>query len=108
MLKLKYLMLFILLVTRTVISVAQQKGTAATCQFHSINSIGLMEGSAGSAFQLQTINGAQYKSGLAELALDWTTTGTGPYRFLSICGRSLEKTLINYLFILIWVSISDG
>lgn len=81
MFKLKYSMLLILLVTRTVVSVAQQKATAATCQFHSINSIGLLEGSAGSAFQIQTINGAQYKSwfGGIGLGLDYYRYRTVPF-----------------------------
>jgi hypothetical protein len=34
-------------------------------QFHSFNSAGLLEGQTGSAFQLQTVNGVQYKSWFA-------------------------------------------
>jgi hypothetical protein len=34
-------------------------------KYHSINNIGLLEGQAGSAFQLQTIHGVQYKSWFA-------------------------------------------
>jgi hypothetical protein len=41
---------------------AQQKPSADTWQFHSINNLGLLEGQAGSSFQLQTVNGVQYKS----------------------------------------------
>ncbi len=52
MIKLKYSMLFILMVTSTGISIAQQKTTPDTWQFHSINSIGLLEGQVGSAFQI--------------------------------------------------------
>jgi hypothetical protein len=44
---------------------AQQKTPASTWKFHSINNIGLLEGQTGSAFQLQTINGVQYKSWFA-------------------------------------------
>jgi hypothetical protein len=41
---------------------AQQKTANQKIQFHSFNSVGLIEGEAGSAFQPQTINGFQYKS----------------------------------------------
>src|ERR1700748_880249 len=41
---------------------AQQKSVAMTWQFHSINNIGLLEGQAGAAMPLQTINGLQNKS----------------------------------------------
>ncbi len=81
MIKLKYSMLFILMVTSTGISIAQQKATADTWQFHSINSGGLLEGQVGSAFQLQTINGAQYKSwfGGIGLGLDYYRYRTIPF-----------------------------
>ena len=44
-----------------------QSQTAQTpgWKFHSINNIGLLEGEKGSAFQLQTIHGVQYKSWFA-------------------------------------------
>jgi len=48
-------------------------------QFHSINNVGLLEGQAGSAFHLQTINGVQYKS--------WFTgagVGLDSYRYRTI------------------------
>ncbi len=41
---------------------AQQKTAGNFLKFHSFNSVGLIEGQAGSAFQPQTINGVQYKS----------------------------------------------
>jgi hypothetical protein len=41
---------------------AQQKTAGGIIKFHSFNTIGLMEGQAGSAFQLQAVNGLQYKS----------------------------------------------
>jgi hypothetical protein len=75
----KYSMLFFLLVTRAGISVAQQKTSAASWQFHSINSVGLLEGQVGSAFQLQTINGAQYKSWFGGIGL-----GLDYYRYRTI------------------------
>lgn len=55
---------------------AQQKKPAPLWRFHSINNIGLLEGEAGSAFQLQTINGVQYKSWFAGAGL-----GLDYYRF---------------------------
>lgn len=58
---------------------AQQKNITKLFQFHSINNVGLLEGQAGSAFQLQTINGAQYKSWFAGAGV-----GLDYYRFRSI------------------------
>ena len=43
-------------------SSAQKNSSDGKWQFHSVNNLGLLEGETGSAFQLQTINGAQYKS----------------------------------------------
>jgi hypothetical protein len=60
-------------------SSAQQKSLPAQWQFHSINNVGLLEGETGSAFQLQTINGAQYKSWFAGVGL-----GLDFYRLRSI------------------------
>jgi|HubBroStandDraft_3_1064219.scaffolds.fasta_scaffold43553_4 hypothetical protein len=51
------------------IASAQQKSLGGQYQFHSINNLGLLEGQTGSAFQLQTINGAQYKSWFAGVGL---------------------------------------
>jgi hypothetical protein len=58
---------------------AQQKNNIKLFQFHSINNIGLLEGQAGSAFQLQTINGTQYKSWFAGIGL-----GLDYYRYRTI------------------------
>jgi len=48
-------------------------------QFHSINQLGFLEGSDGTAFQMQTINGVQYKSWFAGVGV-----GIDNYRFRSI------------------------
>jgi hypothetical protein len=48
-------------------------------RFHSINQAGLLEGEKGGAFQLQTINGMQYKSWFAGLGF-----GLDYYRFRSL------------------------
>jgi hypothetical protein len=58
---------------------AQQKKPAAVWRFHSINNIGLLEGEAGSAFQLQSINGVQYKTWFAGAG-----AGLDYYRFRSV------------------------
>lgn len=58
---------------------AQQKKQAPLWRFHSINSIGLLEGEAGSAFQLQTINGVQYKNWFAGAG-----AGLDYYRFRGV------------------------
>jgi hypothetical protein len=58
---------------------AQQNSSKKALQFHSINNIGLLEGQAGSAFQLQTINGAQYKSCFVGFGL-----GLDYYRYRTI------------------------
>ena len=47
--------------------------------FHSQNLVGLLEGQAGSAFQLQTINGVQHKGWFAGIG-----TGLDYYRYRSI------------------------
>ena len=58
---------------------AQQKTTAHTWQFHSVNNIGLLEGQVGSAFQIQSINGMQYQSWYAGIGL-----GLDFYRYRTI------------------------
>jgi hypothetical protein len=58
---------------------AQQKSPVGSWQFHSINSLGLLEGQAGSAFQLQTVNGVQYKSWFAGVGV-----GLDFYRYRTI------------------------
>jgi len=60
-------------------SFAQQKKINKPFQFHSINNVGLLEGQAGSSFQLQTINGAQYKSWFIGIGV-----GLDYYRFRTI------------------------
>lgn len=58
---------------------AQQKPPAGSWQFHSINNLGLLEGQAGSSFQLQTVNGVQYKSWFAGVGV-----GLDFYRYRTI------------------------
>ncbi len=58
---------------------AQKMAKPGSFQFHSINSVGLLEGETGSAFQLQTINGAQWKSWFAGVG-----AGLDYYKFRSI------------------------
>jgi len=69
MIKIKLSLLFLMLVVMVNISSAQQKTSSAQWQFHSINNAGLLEGETGSAFQVQTINGAQYKTWFAGVGL---------------------------------------
>jgi hypothetical protein len=57
----------------------QQKSISRPLRFQSINNIGLLEGQAGSAFQLQTVNGAQYKSWFAGVGI-----GLDYYRYRTI------------------------
>jgi hypothetical protein len=102
----KYSLLFFMLI-RTGVSVAQQKVATASWQFHSINSIGLLEGQAGSAFQLQTINGAQYKSwfGGIGLGLDYYRYRTVP---LFVDLRKEFGKANNKLFVYSDVGINFG
>src|SRR5450432_2856838 len=77
---------------------AQQKTVPDRWQFHSVNSVGLLEGQTGSSFQLQTINGAQYRSWFAGigLGLDFYRYRTIPL-FLDIrrqFGRSTNKLIV--------------
>ena len=77
---------------------AQQKRSPCPWQFHSINNAGLLEGQTGSSFQLQTINGAQYKSwfGGVGLGLDFYRYRTIPL-FIDIrkeFGRSSNKLIV--------------
>jgi len=58
---------------------AQQKTVTGIWQFHSINNVGLLEGQTGSAFQLQSINGMQYRSWFAGIGL-----GLDFYRYRTI------------------------
>jgi hypothetical protein len=77
---------------------AQQKTLPDRWQFHSVNNVGLLEGQTGSSFQLQTINGAQYRSWFAGigLGLDFYRYRTIPL-FLDIrrqFGRSTNKLIV--------------
>jgi hypothetical protein len=69
MLRIKPSILFVMLTMIVSIASAQQKISGSQWQFHSINNLGLLEGETGSAFQLQTINGTQYKSWFAGIGL---------------------------------------
>jgi hypothetical protein len=75
----KYLMIILMMAFAATNCFAQKKDAARPWQFHSINNIGLIEGQKGSAFQLQTINGAQYKSWFAGVGI-----GLDYYRFRTI------------------------
>ena len=79
MLTLKLSMLFFMLIVMVDISSAQEKSLSGQWKFHSINNAGLLEGETGSAFQVQTVNGVQYKSWFAGLGL-----GLDLYRIRSI------------------------
>ena len=74
---------------------AQQKTVSGNWQFHSINNVGLLEGQTGSAFQLQSINGMQYKSwyGGIGLGLDFYRYRTIPLfiDFRKEFGNSVNK-----------------
>ncbi|HVU85616.1 MAG TPA: hypothetical protein VHC50_12285 [Puia sp.] len=61
------------------ISSAQQVKKRNSIAFHSINQAGLLNGEAGSAFQVQTINGIQYRSWYAGIG-----AGIDYYRFRGI------------------------
>jgi hypothetical protein len=58
---------------------AQQIKEADNWQFHSVNNVGLLEGETGSAFQLQSINGMQYRSWYVGIGL-----GLDFYRYRTI------------------------
>ena len=75
----KSILLLIFAVCLSVMVSAQQKTASVGWQFHSINNIGLLEGQTGSAFQLQSINGMQYRSWYAGIGL-----GLDFYRYRTI------------------------
>lgn len=58
---------------------AQQQKEERKISFHSINQVGLLNGQTGSAFQIQTIDGLQYKSWFAGIG-----AGLDYYRFRGI------------------------
>lgn len=77
---------------------AQQTNRFHLWSFHSLNNIGLLEGQSGSSFQLQTINGAQYKSwfGGVGLGLDFYRYRTIPlfFDFRREFGKGVNKLFI--------------
>jgi hypothetical protein len=79
MCKVKYILLMALCQAMIVISHAQQKDLSSPWRFQSIINVGLLEGQNASAFQLQTINGAQYKTWFTGVGL-----GLDYYRFRTI------------------------
>jgi hypothetical protein len=84
-----------ILVLMTGICFAQQESPVGKWRFQSINNVGLLEGQAGSAFQLQTINGAAYHSWFAGLGigLDYYKLRTIPFflDFRKEFGQSNQK-----------------
>ena len=58
---------------------AQKQPDTGPWKFHSINTVGLLVGQIGSAFQVQTVNGLQHKSWFAGVGL-----GLDFYRFRGI------------------------
>jgi len=80
-----FIFLFFLLTAVTCIAQDKANGQRAGAvtdrrwQFHSIIQVGYLTGDAGSAFQIQTINGMQYKSWFGGIGV-----GIDDYRFRSI------------------------
>jgi hypothetical protein len=72
-------MILLMLTSLAGISSAQSRNSASPWVFHSINNIGLLEGQTGSSFQLQTINGAGYKSWFGGIGI-----GLDFYRYRTI------------------------
>ena len=94
----KRFMLLVFLTGIAGISYAQQKNIAAQWQFQSALNVGLLEGQVGSAFQLQAIGGARYRSWFAGagLGLDYYRFRTIPL-FLDLrkeFGRSSNKLFV--------------
>ena len=75
----KWSILVLIIIAAVTNCFAQQKIETSTLQFHSINNVGLLQSQAGSAFQLQTINGVQLKSWFAGIGI-----GLDDYRFRTI------------------------
>jgi hypothetical protein len=74
----KYCILFFLL-SPFILFAQESPAINKAWKFHSINQVGLLEGQAGSAFQLQTINGFQHRSWFGGVGL-----GLDHYRFRGI------------------------
>lgn len=77
---------------------AQQQAASNHWSFQSIANVGLLEGQTGSAFQLQTVNGARYRSWFAGvgLGLDYYRARTIPL-FIDIrkeFGKSAGKLFV--------------
>jgi hypothetical protein len=79
MLKKGISILFIMLTAFVRFGSAQQKSSNGIWQFHSVNNLGLLEGQAGSSFQLQTINGVQNRSWFGGIGV-----GLDYYRYRTI------------------------
>jgi hypothetical protein len=75
----KRILLLIGMISIAGITSAQQKDPSNSCQFRSVNNLGLLEGETGSSFQLQTINGFAHKSWFAGIGL-----GIDYYRYRTI------------------------
>ena len=75
----KRILFFVLCVCMTGRISAQHKTVVCPWQFHSINNVGLLEGQTGSAFQLQSVNGMQYRSWYVGIGL-----GLDFYRYRTI------------------------
>ena len=93
--EMKRILFFVLSVCMTGKIFAQQKTAAPTWRFHSVINIGLLEGQTGSAFQIQTVNGMQYRSWFAGIGvgLDFYRYRTIPFfiDFRKEFGSSLNK-----------------
>jgi hypothetical protein len=74
-------------------------GKDCGCSFSSINQVGLLEGSGGSAFQAQTINGIRYRKWFAGLGigLDKYKFRTAPL-FLDIRRDLLNRTNTPFVY----------
>jgi hypothetical protein len=79
MYKSRYLITMLLFTVASAACLGQSKNPPNPWRFQSIFNVGLLEGETGSAFQLETINGAQYKTWYAGIGL-----GLDYYRFRTI------------------------
>jgi hypothetical protein len=74
----KYSLILLFLIRSSAV-LAQEKKPIPDWQFHSLNNLGLLEGQTGSSFQLQSINGAQYKTWFTGIGV-----GLDYYRYRTI------------------------
>jgi hypothetical protein len=98
MFRIKILVYLILLIVKLNTALAQQQTLSNPWSFQSMVTVGLQEGQTGSSFQLQTINGARFKSWFAGigLGLDYYRIRTIPL-FVDIrkeFGKSKDKFFI--------------